>query len=281
ANAGVNARKLSKTHESCKKRAEGDENAWKLTKTRRCRRKCANAGEKARMPTKTRESRRKRANANERGHVSFVDVVDIDELCLHDLKEMIVKVGYGVAHLLYYHFLIPRLGLDYGLHPLTLDVDVLELAKYDKDNKIILVYVEHGSTNVDSSIFVTLKKGVVIAVDNHLRKAPIKIDSSPNVGPMGNFKEVNVDTYNKTEEKGVESDTEENDTSGNDSKDLYYDLKHDELFDDDKHILDVSLSMNNFYFNPDHKHDLSIAVVEVHKDDIDVIDYDSFGSDLC
>ncbi|GJU68728.1 hypothetical protein Tco_1254987 [Tanacetum coccineum] len=87
--------------------------------------------------------------------VSSVDVVDIDEFCLHDLKEMILK---------------------------------LELATYAKNNKIILLYVEHGSTNVDSSIFVTPKKGVTIAVDNHLRKAPIKIDSSPdmnrNLTPM-------------------------------------------------------------------------------------------------
>ncbi|GKB37641.1 hypothetical protein Tco_0882583 [Tanacetum coccineum] len=63
----------------------------------------------------------------------------------------------------------PILGLDYVLHPLTIDADVLELEKYVKDNKIILVYVEHGSTNVDSNIFVTLKKEVAIAVDNHLR----------------------------------------------------------------------------------------------------------------
>ncbi|GKF74399.1 hypothetical protein Tco_0220731, partial [Tanacetum coccineum] len=66
--------------------------------------------------------------------------------------------------------------LDYGMHPLNIDTDVLEMAKYVKDNKIILVYVEHGSSNVDSSIFITPKKGVAIAVDNHLRKAPIEID---------------------------------------------------------------------------------------------------------
>ncbi|GKG11790.1 hypothetical protein Tco_0346027, partial [Tanacetum coccineum] len=36
-------------------------------------------------------------------------------------------------------------------------------------------------SNVHSSIFVTPKKGVAIAVDNYLRKAPIEIDSSPNV----------------------------------------------------------------------------------------------------
>nr|GEY83899.1 transposase, mutator type [Tanacetum cinerariifolium] len=88
---------------------------------------------------------------------------------------MVVKLGYGVADLMYYHFLRPRLGLDYGLHTLNVDVDVLEMEKYVKNNKIILVYVEHGSSNVDSSIFVTPKKGVAIAVDNHLRKAPIEL----------------------------------------------------------------------------------------------------------
>ncbi|GKA62660.1 hypothetical protein Tco_0762179 [Tanacetum coccineum] len=110
------------------------------------------------------------------GQVSSFNVDDIDEFCLHDLKDMVVKLGYGLADLMYYHFLIPRLGLDYGLHTLNVDADVLEMAKYVKDYKIILVYVEHGS-----SIFVTPKKGVSIAVNNHLRKAPIEIDSSPDV----------------------------------------------------------------------------------------------------
>ncbi|GJY90499.1 hypothetical protein Tco_0505695 [Tanacetum coccineum] len=98
------------------------------------------------------------------------------------------------------------------------------------------------------------------------------------VGPIGNFKEFEVDTDNETED---ESNTEENDTSGSDSKDLYYHPKHDVVFDDDEHILeDVLVSMNNFNFNPNSKHDLSIVVVEVHEHDLNVIDYDSFGSDL-
>ncbi|GJX36064.1 hypothetical protein Tco_0247621 [Tanacetum coccineum] len=101
------------------------------------------------------------------------------------------------------------------------------------------------------------------------------------VGPMRNFKEVEVDTDNGTEKESVKSDTEENDTSGSDSKDLDYDPKHDELYDDDEHILkDVLVSINNFNFNPESKHDLNIAAVEVHEQDPDVIDYDSFGSDL-
>ncbi|GJU50318.1 zf-CCHC domain-containing protein [Tanacetum coccineum] len=66
--------------------------------------------------------------------VSSVDGVDIDEFCIHDRKEMVVELGYGVADLMYYHFLRPRLGLDYGLHPLTVDADVLELAKTKEDD---------------------------------------------------------------------------------------------------------------------------------------------------
>ncbi|GJX00348.1 hypothetical protein Tco_0184261, partial [Tanacetum coccineum] len=86
------------------------------------------------------------------------------------------------------------------------------------------------------------------------------------------------DADNESEQ---ESDTEENDTSGSDSENLDYDPKHDEMFDDDEHIVeDVPVSMNNFNFTPDPKHDLSIGVVEVQEHDLYVIDYDSFGSDL-
>ncbi|GKA12788.1 hypothetical protein Tco_0692334 [Tanacetum coccineum] len=88
------------------------------------------------------------------GQVSSVNVVDIDEFCLHDLKDMVVKLGYGVEDLMYCHFFYyPSLGLDYGLHSLNVDADVLEMSKYVKDYKIILVYVEHGSSNVDTSMF--------------------------------------------------------------------------------------------------------------------------------
>ncbi|GJZ54423.1 mutator type transposase, partial [Tanacetum coccineum] len=334
------------------------------------------------------------------GHVSSVNVVDIDEFCLHDLKDMVVKLGYGVEDLMYCHFLIPSLGLDYGLHSLNVDADVLEMAKYVKDYKIILVYVEHGSSNVDTSIFVTPKKGVAIAVDNHLRKAPIEIDSSPDVnrnltpmchrilkkewehvnskslsigevmknltkkqpssyveapiivecaedpfeelddilgeyahigkqitgneitgneitrnestgneitgkqmvvhvgnsstvddvlelemlfktegvGPVGKFKEVEVDADNESEE---ESDTEGDYAMDSDSEDLDYDPKHDDVFDDDEHIVEeVHVNMNNFRFTADPKHDTSIGGVDVQDDDPDVIDYDSFGSDI-
>nr|GEZ23714.1 transposase, mutator type [Tanacetum cinerariifolium] len=156
------------------------------------------------------------------GQVSSVNVVDIDEFCLHNLKDMIVELGYGVEDLMYCHFLIPSLGLDYGLHSLNVDADVLEMAKYVKDDNIILVYAKHESSNVDTSIFVTPKKGVAIVVDNHLRKAPIEIDDvNRNLTPM---------CHRILKKKCAEDPFEELD--------------------------------------------------DILNDDLDVIDYDSFGSDL-
>ncbi|GJU86009.1 mutator type transposase [Tanacetum coccineum] len=128
---------------------------------------------------------------------------------------------------------------EYGLHPLNVNADVLDMAKYVKGNKITLMYVEHGSSNEDSSIFPTSSVEGPI-VDETVDPFDGLDEILERVGHMGNFKEVEVDADNETEE---ESDTEENDIS-------------------------------------DPKHDISIAVVEVHEHDLDVIDYDSSGSDL-
>ncbi|GJR55051.1 hypothetical protein Tco_1405572 [Tanacetum coccineum] len=221
------------------------------------------------------------------GHVSSVNVVDIDEFCLHDLKDMIVKLGYGVEDLMYCHFLIPNLGLDYGLHSLNVDADVLEMSKYVKDYKIILVYVEHGSSNVDTIIKKLSKEqpassmarpivvesvvdpfdgldeilgdyannGKKITGDESTWKqmlVHVGTSSTADDFSFGKFKEVEVEADTESEEE--ESDTEGNDTSGSDSEDLDYDPKHDDAFD--------------------------VCDVDVQEDDLDVIDYDSFGSDL-
>ncbi|GJV71043.1 mutator type transposase [Tanacetum coccineum] len=63
--------------------------------------------------------------------------------------------------------------------------------------------------------------------------------------------------------------------------DLDYDPKRDDMFDDDEHIVkEVHVNMNNFSFTTDPKHDISIGDVDVQEDNLDVIDYDLFGSDL-
>ncbi|GKA37847.1 mutator type transposase [Tanacetum coccineum] len=185
------------------------------------------------------------------GQVSSVDVVDIDELCLHDLKEMVVKLGFGVAGLMYYYF----------LRYLNVDAGMLEMAKFVKDNKIILVYVEHRSSNPTSSV-----EGPIVeetgdpfdGLDEILgdyANTREDITGKQMIVHVGNNSTVeNVLDYDmlfETERVGRMRFQR----SG---EDFYYDPKHDEVFDDDdEHILE-----------------------DVPEHDLDVIDYDSFGSDL-
>ncbi|GKD14285.1 hypothetical protein Tco_1198692 [Tanacetum coccineum] len=126
------------------------------------------------------------------GKVSSVNVDDIDEFCLRDLKDMVVKLGYGLADLMYYHFLIPRLGLNYGLHPLNVDADMLEMAKYVKDYKIILVYVEHGSSD-----YANTRKEIT---GNEITGKQMVVHVE-GIGLVGKFKEAKVDADNETKKE--------------------------------------------------------------------------------
>ncbi|GJV83895.1 hypothetical protein Tco_1523793 [Tanacetum coccineum] len=167
----------------------------------------------------------------------------------------------------------------HGLHPLNVDADVLEMAKYVKDYKIILVYVEHKSSNVDLSIFVSPKKGVAITIDNHLTKALIEIDSSPDVNknltpmchmnltkeweqsadPLEDLDEILEDYENTRDEiTGKQMVVHVgNSSTFDDVLDLHMlfktegvgpigkfkEVEHDEVFDDDEHIVkDVHMS---------------------------------------
>ncbi|GKC67476.1 hypothetical protein Tco_1100074 [Tanacetum coccineum] len=217
---------------------------------------------------------------------------------------MVVKLGYGLEDLMYCHFLIPSLGLDYGLYSLNVDDDVIEMSKYVKDYKIMLVYVEHGSSIVDTSMFdsspdvnrnvrkewekVSSKSSSIGEVIKNFSKEqpatsvarPIVVES--DVDPFDGLDEIlEVEVEADTESEEEESDTEGNDTSGSDLEDLDCDPNHDDVFDDDEHIVEeVHVNMNNFSFTADPKHDTSIGAIDVQEDDLDVIDYDLFGSDL-
>ncbi|GKE61659.1 hypothetical protein Tco_1512026 [Tanacetum coccineum] len=81
---------------------------------------------------------------------------------------------------MYCHFLIPSLGLDYGMYSLNVDDDVIEMSKYVKDYKIMLVYVEHGSSIVDTSMFDSSPE-----VNRNVRKEWEKVSSkSSSIGEV-------------------------------------------------------------------------------------------------
>ncbi|GJR80452.1 mutator type transposase [Tanacetum coccineum] len=135
------------------------------------------------------------------------------------------------------------------------------MSKYVKDYKIILVYVEHGSSNVDTRMFDS-SPDVNRNMKKEWEKVTMQTLGSRSLGmralgsrlvhvgtsftaddfSFGKFKEVEVEADTESEEE--ESDTEGNHTSGSYLKDLDFDPKH------------------------------------MKKEIRHVIDYDSFGSDL-
>ncbi|GJV72340.1 retrovirus-related pol polyprotein from transposon TNT 1-94 [Tanacetum coccineum] len=143
-----------------------------------------------------------------------------------------------------------------------------QMSKYVKDYKIMLVYVEHGSSNVDTSMFDSSPD-----VNRNVKKDKEQPASSV-ARPI--VVESVVDPFDGLNEILGTSSTADDFSFGKFKEDLDYDPKHD-----DEHIVEeVHVNMNNFSFTTDPKHDTSIGAVDVQEDDLDVIDYDSFGSDL-
>ncbi|GJU68601.1 hypothetical protein Tco_1254860 [Tanacetum coccineum] len=203
---------------------------------------------------------------------------------------MVVKLGYGVEDLMYCHFLISSLGLDYGLHTFYLcNVDLMvrevkpssyveapilvECAKdpFEELDDLLGEYAhikkqitgneitENESTRNESTGNEITEKHMVVHVGNSSTVDDVLelgiLFETEGVGHVRKFKEVEVDADNESEE---ESNTEGDYTMDSDSEDLDYDPKHDDVFDDDEHIIEeVHVNMNNFRFTADPKHDTS------------------------
>ncbi|KAJ9548086.1 hypothetical protein OSB04_020629 [Centaurea solstitialis] len=82
------------------------------------------------------------------GKISYVDLVDGDELSVHEINAMVKELGYTGKYPMYYHFLTPDCNLDVGLRALGNDQDVLNLMKYTLTTKVIEVYTEQIITTV-------------------------------------------------------------------------------------------------------------------------------------
>ncbi|GJZ39986.1 hypothetical protein Tco_0586549 [Tanacetum coccineum] len=85
------------------------------------------------------------------GLVDYVDGLDIDKFSVHELNEVMLELGYANNddHI-YYHYMIPGTDLEIGLRALGNHLDVLGLAKYINDNKLIMVYCEHIDTKLNT-----------------------------------------------------------------------------------------------------------------------------------
>ncbi|KAK1421900.1 hypothetical protein QVD17_24621 [Tagetes erecta] len=88
----------------------------------------------------------------QKGKLTYVDLIDIDKFSVHVMEDVMYELGYGQEMdneiPIYYHYLVPNEGLDFGLRALGNDADVIRFSKYVGECKLFNVYTEHGKTNL-------------------------------------------------------------------------------------------------------------------------------------
>ena len=84
------------------------------------------------------------------GNITFVDLIDSDELSIHEINYMLEDLCHDGHRVVFYHFLKLGCDLDNILEPLAIDKDVQLLDKYITEGlKLVDVDVEHEMTNPD------------------------------------------------------------------------------------------------------------------------------------
>ncbi|KAJ9565744.1 LOW QUALITY PROTEIN: hypothetical protein OSB04_001710 [Centaurea solstitialis] len=83
----------------------------------------------------------------ERGKIHIVDLVGPDKFSVLELEGMMKEIGYKSPRPTYYHFVVPGKDLDYGLHALGSDRDVIEILWMVA---IFEIYTEHWVSRVNT-----------------------------------------------------------------------------------------------------------------------------------
>ncbi|KAJ9566814.1 hypothetical protein OSB04_002780 [Centaurea solstitialis] len=85
-----------------------------------------------------------------KGKTHYVELVDTDKFSVHELEDMMHEIGYKTPRPTYYHFVIPGKDLDFGLHALGSDMDILEFLKFVPQCKVFDIYIEHWSSSLNT-----------------------------------------------------------------------------------------------------------------------------------
>nr|GEZ05530.1 hypothetical protein [Tanacetum cinerariifolium] len=64
------------------------------------------------------------------GDFAYFDYIDIDEFSVHELNDMVKKIGFSGKNIMYYSFLKHNMSFDNGLYALRNDEDVRRMAEY-------------------------------------------------------------------------------------------------------------------------------------------------------
>ncbi|KAI3678918.1 hypothetical protein L6452_38222 [Arctium lappa] len=170
------------------------------------------------------------------GTYQYVDLVDTEEFSVQELRDMMKEIGIRDDASTVCHFKIPFKDLDFGLHALRNDLDVLDLLKYAPECKTIEVYTE-VSQDLNSGMFLDL------------------VDKNQEVGGFDLF-----DECNPFDETMGHQDNEVNE--GSDSS---------EFILDDQNVLDDGV-VNNDENEENNDHDDALLELEDFESNTDESD---------
>ncbi|GJY53593.1 hypothetical protein Tco_0445257 [Tanacetum coccineum] len=149
------------------------------------------------------------------GRVNIFDMVDINLFTVVALNMMVLKLGYtGEFEPMFYNYLRPLISLDEGLYALSCEEDVRWLATLVRSFKLIMVYIEHGVTVLDSYLRApreTTKELVCYSVTpsslpQHDPSTPCKDSVCESITPRPKSKNAKVRV--NTEESAVKPEPE-------------------------------------------------------------------------
>ncbi|GJW10757.1 O-fucosyltransferase family protein [Tanacetum coccineum] len=236
-----------------------------------------------------------------RGKVKYIDLLDIEQFTITIIHSIVKMLKYDTRDIMYYHFKIPDKNLDWGLRALVSDDDIVYLSKFVKDNKVIEVYIEHGETIVESYYMPTFTEKLQLKELNNNDEVVELDEELPIVPHTRKRKFLGIPKCRKTlaiewlsnDQVGQHSGLGgENEASGEDhaasGDENYATADENDNVDgvedivDDEHIIDqVDVNMEGFRFtsNSDER-DTIRPQVNINEDDLEVIDYDEFESEL-
>ena len=221
------------------------------------------------------------------GKVQYVDLLHIKHFRIDIIHSIVKRLKYDPREIMYYQFKIPNETLDCGLRALGSDYDIVNLSKYVIDINVIEIYIEHGETTVESYYMATNVENNEDVIGGDM------IGQSSDIG--GDKVDVQGDEANlggggdKADIEGEKADVgsgEEADVGNGDKADVGGDSDV-ELVDDEHVIEPVDVPMEGFRFNLDDDERERDTVADplrpkltINEEDLEVIDYDSYESEL-
>ncbi|GJT51519.1 mutator type transposase [Tanacetum coccineum] len=224
------------------------------------------------------------------GKVAFVDMLESKELNIEVLHKIVKMLKYPAKQSQFYQFKIPNKTLDWGLRALGKDDDIVNLIKYVSEHKVIDVYIEHHESLVESldgdneqGIEGDSQQGIEVDIegDNEMGSegddegsdGDNEIDRDQGSDEIGSYHSIEMVADQGSDEMGSEHGGDEEEFSDHDDDNIV----------DEEHIIDeLEVNMEGFRFSVDD--DLVLETlhpeVNVTENDLEVLDFDSFDSDI-